>query len=160
MKDNTTHITLRVQDNRDLSHGNYYVDKKKIDRDDTQMHLNRISEKRRKGQNLLQEGNLQLFRIKNGYVIQACYGYEKKDILGRRIAFMALITGVQNIDEAIDLLEDSSEFINQKCSPDDIKKIKEAGKKQCIDKKRFIVLAILVLIIIAIILCLNNLIKK
>jgi hypothetical protein len=154
MKDK--HITLWVQDDVDLSHETCYVDKE--EKDDVQAHLSNIIEKRHKGRNLLQKGNLQLFQIKDGYIIQGCH--VEKDNWGRRIAFMSLITGVRNIDEAIGLLEDSSKFIKRTCLPDDIKEIKEAGKKQCIDKKRFIVLAILVLIIIAIILCQNNLIKK
>jgi hypothetical protein len=160
MKNKDTHITLWVQDDNDLSHETCYVDGEK--KGDIQMHLNCILEERRKGKNLLQEDNLQLFQIKKdgseSYVIQACY--KEKDILGRRIAFMSLITGVQNIDEAVDLLEDNSKSIGRTCSPDDIRKIKEAGRKPCMDKKRFIVLAILVLIIIVIILCQNNLVKK
>jgi hypothetical protein len=154
MKDK--HITLWVQDDVDLSHETCYVDGEK--KDDIQTHLSKIIEKRRKGRNLLQKGNLQLFQIKDGYVIQGCY--VEVDKLGRRIAFMSLITGVPNIDEAADLLEDSSKSIGRTCSSDDIRKIKEAGRKPCMDKKQFIVLAILVLIIIVIILCQNNLVKK
>ncbi|KAA6382409.1 MAG: hypothetical protein EZS28_022064 [Streblomastix strix] len=124
MKDK--HITLWVQDDVDLSHETCYVDKE--EKDDIQTHLSKIIKERSNGCNLLREGNLQLFRIKDEYVIQGCY--VEVDKLERRIAFMSLITGVQNLAEAVDLLEDSSKFIDRTCSPDDIRKIKEAGRKQ------------------------------